>query len=68
MLEVMRFENQSSKRMCNHCVKIHVVPVMFLSLFPRAAVQYGSDTRLLCTKDNQVLNKELMSHSLQYLV
>ena len=35
---------QLSKRMCNHCVKIHVVHVMFLSLFPRSAVWFGHET------------------------
>jgi len=32
------------RRMCNHCVKIHFVHVMFLSLFPRAAVWFGHQT------------------------
>ena len=35
---------QLSKRMCNHCVVIHVVHIMFLSLFPRATVWFGHET------------------------
>ena len=38
---------QLSKRICNHCVKIHVVPVMSLSLFPHTAVWFEHQT-ILC--------------------
>ena len=31
-------------------------------------LRYGSDTRLLCVKDNEVLTNVLMSHSLEYLI
>ena len=35
---------QLSRRMYNHCVKIHVVHGMFLSLFSRSAVWFGHET------------------------
>ena len=45
MLEVIRFENGLNfQNACNHCVKIHIVHILFLSLFPRAAGRFEPET------------------------